>query len=41
VQWPVSDPSQNGLVVEETPAGGAQRPRGVAIVLYVGTAPGG
>jgi beta-lactam-binding protein with PASTA domain len=39
VQWPVSDPSQNGTIVEETPAGGAQRPTGVAIVLYVGTAP--
>ena len=38
VQWPVSDPSADGTVVYETPTGGsAQEPKGVAIVLYVGT----
>jgi beta-lactam-binding protein with PASTA domain len=33
-QWPVSDASQDGTVVYETPLGG-QAPRGVAIVIYV------
>lgn len=34
VQWPVSDASQDGTVVYETPSGG-QAPTGVAIVIYV------
>jgi beta-lactam-binding protein with PASTA domain len=38
VQWPVSDQSSDGTVVYETPAGSAQAPRGVAIVVYVGSA---
>ena len=38
VPWPVSDASTAGTVVYETPtAGSAQEPKGVAIVLYVGT----
>ena len=37
VQWPVSDQSSDGTVVFETPAGGGTAPRGVAIVLYVGS----
>jgi beta-lactam-binding protein with PASTA domain len=40
VQWPVSDESTDGTVVYQTPAGSAQAPRGVAIVLYVGVAGG-
>ena len=40
-QWPVSDPSKDGTVVAETPAGGQQAPGGTAIVLYVGAAAGG
>jgi beta-lactam-binding protein with PASTA domain len=39
VQWPVSDQSQNGVVVYETPAG--QAPEGSAIVIYVGSDSGG
>jgi beta-lactam-binding protein with PASTA domain len=38
-QWPVSDTSQDGMVVYETPAG--QAPRGSAIVIYVGSVGGG
>jgi serine/threonine-protein kinase len=38
--WPVSDSTQDGLVVYETPAGGHQAPKGSAIVIYVGTANG-
>jgi serine/threonine-protein kinase len=37
VQWPVSDQSSDGTVVFETPVGGGTAPRGVAIVLYVGS----
>jgi beta-lactam-binding protein with PASTA domain len=33
-QWPVSDASQDGTVVYETPAGGPE-PVGVAIVIYI------
>jgi beta-lactam-binding protein with PASTA domain len=33
-QWPVSDASQDGTVVYQTPAGG-QAPVGVAIVIYI------
>ena len=33
-QWPVSDASQDGTVVYETPASG-QAPVGVAIVIYI------
>jgi beta-lactam-binding protein with PASTA domain len=36
-QWPVSDPSNDGVVVAETPAGRA--PSGVAVVIYVGATP--
>jgi beta-lactam-binding protein with PASTA domain len=39
VQWPVSDASQDGMVVYETPA--VQAPRGSAIVIYVGSVGGG
>jgi hypothetical protein len=39
VQWPVSDQSQNGTVVYETPTG--QAPEGSAIVIYVGSVSGG
>jgi beta-lactam-binding protein with PASTA domain len=41
VQWPVSDQAANGTVVYETPAGSAQAPRGVTIVVYIGTTSGG
>jgi beta-lactam-binding protein with PASTA domain len=37
VQWPVSDQSTDGTVVYETPTGSAQAPRGVAIVVYIGS----
>lgn len=40
VQWPVSDPSQDGQVVYETPAGGGRAPQGVTIAVYVGSASG-
>ena len=36
VDWPVSDPSSDGVVVWQTPAG--QAPAGAAIVLYIGSA---
>ena len=36
-KWPVSDSTQDGQVVYETPAGGRQAPKGSAIVIYVGT----
>jgi beta-lactam-binding protein with PASTA domain len=39
-KWPVSDSTQDGQVVFETPAGGKQAPQGVAIVSYVGTVNG-
>ena len=39
-KWPVSDSTQDGLVVYETPAGGQQAPKGSAIVIYVGTVNG-
>jgi Bacteriocin-protection, YdeI or OmpD-Associated/PASTA domain len=39
VQWPVSDQSQNGMVVYEAPTG--QAPEGSAIVIYVGSVSGG
>jgi beta-lactam-binding protein with PASTA domain len=39
-KWPVSDSTQDGLVVFETPAGGQQAPKGSAIVIYVGTVNG-
>jgi len=38
VQWPVSDASNDGLVVAETPSG--QAPDGATIVLYIGSAQG-
>lgn len=37
VQWPVSDPTRDGMVVYETPAGGGQAPQATAIVIYVGS----
>jgi beta-lactam-binding protein with PASTA domain len=40
VNWPVSDASQDGLVVAEAPAAGRQVPNGASIVLYLGTANG-
>jgi beta-lactam-binding protein with PASTA domain len=39
-KWPVSDATQDGQVVYETPAGGRQAPKGSTIVIYVGTANG-
>jgi beta-lactam-binding protein with PASTA domain len=36
VDWPVSDPASDGVVVWQTPSGSA--PKGSTIVLYVGTA---
>ena len=36
VQWPVSDPSNDGVVVAETPSGHA--PAGASVVIYVGAA---
>jgi beta-lactam-binding protein with PASTA domain len=39
VQWPVSDQSQNGMVMYETPTG--QAPEGSAIAIYVGSVSGG
>jgi serine/threonine-protein kinase len=39
-KWPVSDSTQDGVVVYETPAGGRQVPKGSAIVIYVGTVNG-
>ena len=36
VQWPVSDPSNDGVVVAETPTGHA--PGGASVVIYVGAA---
>jgi beta-lactam-binding protein with PASTA domain len=41
VQWPVSDQSTDGTIVYETPASGGRAPRGVMIVLYVGSYSGG
>jgi beta-lactam-binding protein with PASTA domain len=41
LQWPVSDQSANGTVVYQTPAGGGRSPRGVTIVLYIGSYSGG
>lgn len=35
VQWPVSDPSSDGIVVDQTPTG--QAPQGTAVVIYVGS----
>ena len=40
VQWPVSDSTQDGTIVYETPSGGQQAPQGVAIVVYVGASGG-
>jgi beta-lactam-binding protein with PASTA domain len=37
VQWPVSDSTQDGMIVYETPAGGGQAPQGSAIVIYAGS----
>src|SRR5581483_10917267 len=37
VQWPVSDSTQDGTVVYETPAAGGQAPQGSAIVIYIGS----
>jgi beta-lactam-binding protein with PASTA domain len=36
VQWPVSDPASDGVVVYQTPTGSA--PRGSTVVVYVGAA---
>jgi hypothetical protein len=33
----VSDQSADGTVVYQTPSGSAQAPRGVAIVVYIGS----
>ena len=39
VRWPVTDQSQDGAVVYETPTG--QAPQGSAIIIYVGSVSGG
>ena len=39
-EWPVSDSTQDGTVVYETPSGGQHAPKGSAIVIYVGSANG-
>ena len=39
-KWPVSDSTQDGRVVFETPAAGRRAPKGAAIVIYVGTVNG-
>jgi serine/threonine-protein kinase len=36
IQVPVSDPSQNGIVTDEQPAGGTPAPVGSPITIYVG-----
>jgi beta-lactam-binding protein with PASTA domain len=41
VQWPVSDQSQNGMVVYETPTGQAPEGSAIVIVIYVGSVSGG
>jgi serine/threonine-protein kinase len=41
VTWPVSDPSQDGVVVYETPSATARIPQGSVVVVYVGSASGG
>jgi beta-lactam-binding protein with PASTA domain len=38
---PVSDQSADGTVTYETPAGGGKLPRGLTIVLYIGSYSGG
>jgi beta-lactam-binding protein with PASTA domain len=35
---PVTDPSEEGLVVDQQPAGGTRAPRGATITIYVGEA---
>jgi beta-lactam-binding protein with PASTA domain len=35
---PTSDPSQNGTVVDEEPAGGTRAPDGSTVTIYVGSA---
>ncbi|HEX6491608.1 MAG TPA: PASTA domain-containing protein [Gaiellaceae bacterium] len=37
---PVSDPSQNGIVTDEQPAGGTSAPAGSVVTIYVGQAGG-
>jgi beta-lactam-binding protein with PASTA domain len=37
----VSDPSQDGVVVYETPSATARIPQGSVVVVYVGSASGG
>ena len=37
LQVPTTDPSQNGVVVDEQPAGGARAPSGSQVTIYVGT----
>jgi|GEM_PF-947301 len=37
VQWPVSDSTQDGMVVYETPARGQRAPQASPIVVYVGS----
>jgi beta-lactam-binding protein with PASTA domain len=36
-QWPISDPTNDGNVVYETPSAGEQAPQGSAVVIYVGS----
>jgi beta-lactam-binding protein with PASTA domain len=36
-QWPISDPTNDGNVVYETPSGGGQAPHSSAVVIYVGS----
>jgi eukaryotic-like serine/threonine-protein kinase len=38
IRVPASDPSQNGIVVDEQPAGGNRAPDGSTVTIYVGSA---
>jgi serine/threonine-protein kinase len=37
----VTDPSNNGIVVDQTPPAGTQAPRSSSVTIFVGTFPGG
>lgn len=41
VTWPVSDPTNDGIVTFQTPAGGGRIPDGSTVLVYVGSASGG
>jgi serine/threonine-protein kinase len=37
IMVPASDPSQNGMVVDEQPSGGTRAPDGSTVTIYVGS----